>query len=215
MSDVDDRGAPLLDQVNHEVENLCSDGNIEHRDGLVCYDEFWVKYESSSHRDSLTLPTAELVWKTEQERLRRNKLDIAEGCLHPRLNLRLVLSNLLHTNWLGDDLLDRHPRIKRLEWILEDDLDPSPEGLETPQAVQILLGFFEVQIAQIALRAERLEPALRDITRIHGMLGLPTTSSDDADGSLLDLPHVLQPLSGLEPLIRLLEMDPAQVAFIA
>src|SRR5439155_21574300 len=98
MSDVDDRGAPLLDQVNHEAENLCTDGNIEHRDGLVCYDEFWVKYERSSQRDSLQLPTAELVWKTAHARLRRNKLDIAEGCLQPRLNLRSVLSYLRHPN---------------------------------------------------------------------------------------------------------------------
>src|SRR2546430_9348103 len=213
MSNVDDRGAPLLYQVNHEVENLCSDGNIEHRDGLVCYDKLRVKNESSSHGHSLTLATAELVWKTEKERLRRNKLDIAEGCLHPRLNLRLVLSNLLHTNWLGDDLLDRHRRVKGLEWILEDNLDPPPEVLGAPQAVQILLEFFEMQITQIPLRGERIELALLDVTRIHGMLGLPTASNDDADGSLLDFPYVLQPLSELDRKSTRLNSSHSQISY--
>src|SRR5437879_4214742 len=60
--------------------------------------------------------------KTHHKFLRRHQLNIPQRLLHTLLNLLLIPGNLLNPNRLSNNLLDTHPRIQRLERILENNL---------------------------------------------------------------------------------------------
>src|SRR5439155_8551126 len=106
----------------HQVENLSSDGNVQHRYGFVSDDEFRVQYESPRDRYPLSLPTAELVGKPVHEFFRRDEFYFSKNLFHSFLYFCLGLRNFLNMNGFGDDILDYHAGVKRFEWVLEDDL---------------------------------------------------------------------------------------------
>ena len=89
--------------------------------------------------------------KPVEEIFRRDQFDVAHRTLHPRLDLCLVLRGLLNTDRLGDDLLDRHARIERLERILKDDLHHPTQILQILPSVEVLLNLLEMHIAEVTV----------------------------------------------------------------
>src|SRR2546426_761494 len=134
--------ALLLAQLEEELQDLCANRDIEHRDGFVGDQELRVQDERSGDRHALSLSSGELVRIPEQEVPRRPQARIGDRLLDPGFRLRAVPAQAVHDERFRDDVVHRMLRIQRLVRILEDDLELLPQAanldsLESflPQAV--------------------------------------------------------------------------------
>ena len=71
MGDEQVREAALAPEVEHELEELGADRDVEHRDRLVGDDELRIHDERPGDDDALALPARELVRVAEGEVARR------------------------------------------------------------------------------------------------------------------------------------------------
>src|SRR5579884_768757 len=138
VGDEEIRELEFLLQLFHEVEDLRLDGHVERRHRFVGDHEIGPKSERSGDADALTLAAAELVWVAvdvlgrESDGLQQllNDGPPAPGRAAQTPATVAVFAQVVPSRngagkifeRLGYDLVDRHPRVKRAEGVLEDHL---------------------------------------------------------------------------------------------
>ena len=111
---------PLL-QVEHQVDDLRLDVDVERRDRLVGHDEIGLDRQRAGDRDALALAAGELV--REARGPGSGQADEVEQFAAPgRAPPRRVAAHAVRDQRLGEDLADRHARIERRIGVLEDHL---------------------------------------------------------------------------------------------
>ena len=80
-------GVILPNEVDHEVDDFCSYGDVEHGDRLISYNEARVQHEGPCNGNSLPLTPAHLVGKTVHELFRGNQLHLAQRFLNSLFEL--------------------------------------------------------------------------------------------------------------------------------
>src|SRR3989442_4735850 len=106
------RGGMLFHHIDHEIDNLSPNGNIKHRNRLICNDETWLKDEGPGHGYPLTLSATQLVWITVQIFLGREQLDFRKNLLHAFLHLSLSLRDSLDPQRFRNNFLDNKSGIQ-------------------------------------------------------------------------------------------------------
>lgn len=112
--------------------------DVEHRRRLVADDEVRVQHERLRHPDALALPTRQLVRVLVEELLGGRQPDLLQH-LDDRL-LVLVGPIVVDGQRLADEFAHRLPGVQRVEGVLEDDLDVTPELREVAVLV-VFVGF--------------------------------------------------------------------------
>src|SRR3990172_250221 len=130
MSNVQEGCASLLDECQHQVENLGPDRDVKHRYRFISYNEVGVEDECSRNSPPLPLPPAQLMRESLHELFWGHKLDLPQNLLNPLLQFLLTLRNLLDSERLGDYVSDQHSRVERFKRVLENNLHLSTERLQ-------------------------------------------------------------------------------------
>ena len=120
--------AELRLEVLQEVDDLGLDRDVERRDGLVADDQRGLHGEGARDAHALPLAARELVRVAVG--VLRQEPDVPEQILHARRARVPVGHDPVHAERLGQDLADGHPGVERAVGVLEDHLDPAPEGPE-------------------------------------------------------------------------------------
>ncbi len=113
----------LAAQAHQEVQDLGLDGYVERRCRLVEQQNARLEHQRAGDRDPLALAAGELVGIAEAEA--GPEADIAQDRLDPPLDI----TNAVDGHGLGEDPVDRVPRMQRAVGILEDHLHELVEGL--------------------------------------------------------------------------------------
>ena len=119
--------AELALQVDHQVEHLGLDRDVERGDRLVGDDQLGLQRERAGDADALALAARELVRIIAH--LRPAQSDALEQRGHARGPVAAA-GDAVHAQRLADDVARRHARIERGERVLEDDLHPPPVGAQ-------------------------------------------------------------------------------------
>src|SRR4029077_2359744 len=123
VGDKDVGQVELASQLDHQVEDLRLDRDIEGRDRFVGDDHFGV--EGEGPRDANTLPLAA-----------RELMRITVQVLGPEPDLHQHLADdvlaaatpadAVYQQTFADDVADRHPGVERADRVLEDHLEVRP-----------------------------------------------------------------------------------------
>ena len=143
-------------QVLEQVQHLCLDRYVERGNRLVADDQLGVQGQGAGDADALALPAAKGV------RVARHVLPA-----HPHQLQQLAdpvpqvlpRQHLVDLERLGDDALQRHPRVQRGERVLEDDLHLGADELHLLVVQLIDAHRAQVWIVERDLSAGRLKQA--------------------------------------------------------
>ncbi len=129
VRDEDDRDIARLTQFCQQVDDLGADGNIQHRDGLICKQQVRFQHERAGNDDALSLPAGKLMRKTIQKILGRLQACIFERPPHAFAAFIQIGNESMHDQRFGDDLFDGLHWVERFVWILKDHLDTLADRL--------------------------------------------------------------------------------------
>jgi hypothetical protein len=96
-------------EIEHQIQDLGLDRDVEGRDRLVGYDQTGVEGESTS--DSYTLTLAATKGVREAPNILGPESDKAKQFCHP-LNPRLRIAHAIELEWFADDVEQGLPRIQ-------------------------------------------------------------------------------------------------------
>lgn len=129
MGDEKIRQAKLLLQFLEQIYDLSLDRNVKCRDRFITNDQLWIKCQSPSDPDPLTLAARKLMrvaigvfWV---------KAYLVEQVLNPSVAFTFV-PNTVDLKRLRYDRADAHTRIEARVGILKDDLHLATKGLHLP-----------------------------------------------------------------------------------
>ena len=111
----------LLLELLQQVQDLCTNGNVQCGDGLVGNDQLGLHDHGTGQADSLTLTAGELVGVTGQ--MLGQQTDFLDHALDLLDAVLLILEELEVVQALGDDVVDGSTLVQGSGGILEDHLD--------------------------------------------------------------------------------------------
>ena len=114
------QAAALLHLVQ-QVQHLCTDGDIQCRDGLVGHDELRFHDQCTGNADALALAARELVGEAGGKL--RQQADLMQGVHHLFVQVFLIFVEMMVQQALGNDILDLGALVQRSHGVLEDHLD--------------------------------------------------------------------------------------------
>ena len=114
-------------QVEHQVDDLRADRDVERRDRFVGDDDLRLQRQRARNGDPLPLAAGEFV--RIALRMIRRQTDVFEQPRDALFGCR-ARGDAVNVQRLGDRKSDRQARIERREWILEHHLDVAPQRPE-------------------------------------------------------------------------------------
>jgi len=119
----EDVGDPeLLLLLDHELEDVVADRDVEARDRLVGDDHVGVEHRGAGDADPLPLPAGELMRVAVEVLLRRPQTRLVDRPDDALLLLALGRHKAVDLERFGDDVEDRLLGVDRVVGVLEDDL---------------------------------------------------------------------------------------------
>ena len=146
MSDEQVSNITLLLELLQQVQDLCTDGNVQCGDGLVGNDQLRLHDHGTGQADSLTLTAGELVGVTGQ--MLGQQTDFLDHALDLLDTVLLILEELEVVQALGDDVVDGSTLVQGSGGILEDHLDVTDDL--TVQAAGGLAGDADALVLDLA-----------------------------------------------------------------
>ena len=112
--------AHLLLQADQHVDDLCLNGNVQRRDGLVHHEELGLHGQGTGNADALALAAGELV--DEAVGVLLVQAHFFQQAVNFLGALGLVLIQVVDIHALGDDIADGHAGVQGSVRVLEDHL---------------------------------------------------------------------------------------------